>query len=170
MKEYNDANDDISIRNLELAAGNGNFGKIYYPPCYATDIDGTKENIDFQCDALNTPFADNRFDNIIICNPFGFGFNDQIKEESQDFIREMLRIITHGGKIIVIGNDSNKFCKTKKVIEQIQKFNSTSLTEKLAVSIEDITETSYSDYSFYQTDGSRKAYPNKKFTIYASKF
>jgi hypothetical protein len=62
MKEYNEANDDISIRNLELAAGNGAFGKRYFSPCYSTDIDGTKENIDFQCDAEETAFPDNRFD------------------------------------------------------------------------------------------------------------
>lgn len=170
MKEYNEANDDISIRNLELAAGNGDFGKTHFPPCYATDIDGTKENIDFQCDALNTPFADNRFDNIIICNPWHFGFNNELSnEEAQDFIREMVRIITHGGKIIIIGNSNNKYCKPQKVTEQIAIFNATYGNEELYIEIEDITATSYPNATFYVTDGSRRTYPNKKITIYVSK-
>lgn len=170
MKEYNEANDDISIRNVELAAGNGDFGKLYYTPCYATDIDETKESIDFYCDAINTPFPDNRFDCIIICNPWHFGFNSELsKDEPQHFIREMVRIITHRGKVVIIGNSSNKYCKPEKVIEQIGIFNATSIHERLEIDIEDITATNYPDYAFYVTDGSRRTYPNKKITIYVSK-
>lgn len=165
MKKYNQQEDDGLTKHLELAAGNGVFGKKYFPPCYATDIDAKKQNIDFQCDAEKTNFPDNRFNKIIICNPHGFGFKKE--EESLKLLNELTRILTVEGSIIIIGNDKkNVYCKVKNVEKQIAVFNQISKDICLEMSYEGIIpEQAYNGYKFYQSDGVIETVPDVKIVI-----
>ncbi len=164
-KDYNSLEDDLAIRNVELAAGIGDFGRRFFAPCYLTDAFTSGANIDFVCDALHTPFADNRFDVVIICNPYRFGFSDDNENDAQNFLKEMTRILTDCGKLVVIGNNKNKYCKLRKVQEEIEKFQQQNPNIVLSLGVETLDEASYSGYIFHHTDGIKRTFPDKQITI-----
>ena len=126
--ESNAITDDKSVLHLELGAGCGNFGKIHYPKCYLTDYDAAlaticeKCYIDYFCDAHNLPWKNNRFDKIIMCNPYGYGFLPS-EERTKKLLTELLRVLKNkDSEIIVIGHKRNKYCSYKNIQITIDDF------------------------------------------------
>lgn len=153
---------------MELGAGCGNFGKIYFSPCCHTDKNKglTFCHIDCFCDAYKLPFRENCFDMVIMCNPYGYGF--YIKEDAEILLKELVRVLTDESKIIIIGNHANKFCVPKQVQKRIRQISLQSV-RSLDFSVKDIDSKSlYPGYRFFTTDG-RKTKPTKMVTLYVNK-
>src|SRR5262249_23043229 len=118
--------DDKAYKNIELGAGCGNFGIIFYPNCYLTDRDTTLMDscercfIDYFCDAHNLPWASDRFDKIIMCNPYGYGFKDE--DKSYGLLDELIRVSKDGCEIIIICNHTNLCCAPKRVKKRIDNY------------------------------------------------
>jgi len=115
--------DNKAYINLELGAGCGNFGATYHPKCYLTDVDQTLKttcsvcHVHWFCDARELPWSDNRFDKVILCNPYGFGFNDE--EESQILLNEIVRVSKNGSQIIIVGSGVNRYCAPERVKKRV---------------------------------------------------
>lgn len=150
--------DNKAIRNLEIGAGCGNFGKLYYAECYLTDSDITLKKsckicyIDWFCDAHHLVWGEKRFDKIIICNPFGYGFRDE--EDTETLMNELLRVlIGKGGQIIIIGATANPYCAPKRLKKYLSKY-AEKRGLKLNVGMETINASIlYPDYAFRDTLG-----------------
>ncbi len=168
-------NDDKNILNIELGAGCGCFGKTYFSKCYTTDIDKKyKDNcqrycLDFTCSAISLPFGNNRFDKIILCNPYGFGFRDE--EDAFLFLSEAIRVLNTKGEIIVIGNEKNAYAKPQNIKRVIDEYMLTE-DDKIDIStfIRDIDPSiDYPKYVFYQSDLNLPTIPNKETVIFIDK-
>ena len=98
--------DDKTYKNVEIGAGCGNFGKQYYSKCYLTDKDTSLKTIcakcliDLFCDAHSLRWKENRFEKIILCNPYGYGFKDE--EEANTLFAELHRVAVNNAEIIII--------------------------------------------------------------------
>jgi ubiquinone/menaquinone biosynthesis C-methylase UbiE len=77
----------------------------------------TKCHVDWFCDAHSLPWSDDRFDKVIMCNPYGFGFNDE--DQSQILLKEIIRVSKNGSQIIIIGHRANKYCAPERVKKRI---------------------------------------------------
>lgn len=161
--------DNTSITALEIGAGCGNFGKLYYPECYLTDVDISLRKscnncqIDWFCGYDKLPWGDDRFKNIIICNPFGYGFNDM--DNTTSILDSLLRVLDfEGGKIIVLAHHTNKFCHPKRVKTRlVSYFEDKDLTYNFQV--EEIRpEEEYVNYTFFSATGDVTK-PNYRITI-----
>lgn len=113
------ADDNHNIKNLELGAGCGGFGRKFYPLCYTTDLskplleEDCEHPIQYQCNAYELPWGESRFDKVIMANPYGYGFND--KEVAERLLSELGRVIINGGEILVVGSNLNRFVNKIKV-------------------------------------------------------
>ncbi len=164
--------ENLGYTNIEFGAGCGNFGQIFYPNCFTTDIhDGSKCEIcyiDFICDVMKPLSWENRFDIIVMCNPYGYGFKDN--EDAHYLLGNLAKILKSGGKIIIIGNDTNQYCKRDFIVKRVVEFNQ-SQTIQFQYSTTDVFETKidYPDYIFYTTNGFEKTVPNHKTKLYVQK-
>jgi ubiquinone/menaquinone biosynthesis C-methylase UbiE len=160
--------DDKQVLHLEVGAGIGNFGKLFYPKCYLTDKDislRTGFHIDWVCDAHELPWGEDRFEKIIICNPYGYGFKDPIATSS--ILQEMLRVLKNGSQIIVICHATNKYAANieKRVLEF-------SIEKGVPLSVERTNiycTRDYPNYRFTNTGGFTETTPNLRFVIHVSK-
>ena len=119
--------DDKTYLNVELGAGCGNFGKLYYEKCYLTDNDLELKStcttcyIDVFCSAYDLKWADDRFDKIIMCNPQGYGFKDN--EMTHKLMTELLRVLNkEGGEIIIICGNISTYCNPRRVRTRVNTF------------------------------------------------
>lgn len=170
IKEYD------SIKHIEIAAGYGDFGKKFYPECILSDKDEQCYNlnisIDLLCDATDIPFSNDRFNLIIICNPFNFGFKKV--DDGVSLLKEFIRVLKDKGKILIIGNNANPWCKLERVEKTVQKLQAEE-SLKLSLKIDSAENNSfnpkveYNNYIFYQTGGTNETKPNMRFTIYVTK-
>jgi len=161
--------------NLEMGAGIGNFGKIYYPVCYLIDNDkkgieslcGDNHHIDMFVDAYHLPnWTNNYFKTVILCNPYNFGFRDM--EEGAELFQKKINTLETEGKIIIIGHEKNPYCTPVKVAKTIEFFKKSNSDWELSSTVESIdSEEQYPDFNFFQTDGT-KTTPNKKITIHVT--
>lgn len=164
--------------NIELGAGCGDFGKLYFPECYLTDKDteliedclkvlGFPCRIDCFCDANNLPFPENSFDRVIMCNPYGYGFREL--DEVEILLNELVRILKNDSSIIIIGHEKNPFCAPKRVKSRIKDI-SLQTNADIRFSVEDIdSEKEYPGYNFRLIEEKRKTVPNKRITLYVRK-
>jgi len=146
--------DDKSFTNLELGAGCGNFGTQFHPKCYLTDgcdnklQDRCKNNsIHWFCKANELPWGSDRFNSVIICNPYLYGFKDY--DHSVPLFTEILRVLKKQGTIIIIGTKNNKFCPETRIVKTANKALETlnSFTYEFA-SEEFVAGTEYAGYEF----------------------
>lgn len=170
--------DNKTFKNIEIAAGCGNFGKLYYDKCYLTDKDTNLEKIckvrgltcevDLFCDANNLPWSDNRFERIIICNPFGFGFNED--ESATLLLDELVRVSKQNkAKIILFCSKNNKYCNPERVKKRVNTYLNSKSPLQIIVEIQDLdTQKEYPNYTFYTSDG-KQTLPHFKITLYVSK-
>ena len=164
--------DDDSFSNIELGAGCGNFGEQFHPKCYLTEEDinvgarcGNAGHIHFYCSAYATGCAENRFDTVIMSNPHGYGFNDVSNAER--LIEELYRILRTGaiGKIIIVCNDTNRFCSPDRVIKRLND-DLGFVHIRRPIMVENINPAvDYPGFEFRQTNGILPAFPNKRITI-----
>jgi ubiquinone/menaquinone biosynthesis C-methylase UbiE len=160
--------DRKEFSNIELGAGCGNFGQLYFSKCYITDNDETlktkceKQHIDLTCSAIDMPmFSNDRFEHVLMCNPFQYGFKEV--EDAQKLMTELSRVLKHQGKVIIVCSDRNKFCAPARVEKRLRELtiNSTAFSFR----VEDIDpSTEYPSYQFRQTTGIETK-PNKRITI-----
>ena len=170
MNQKTFPNDD-SFTHLEIGAGCGNFGKNFYPKCYLTDKDENLEGvcavcyIDWFCDAHELPWGNNRFDKIIICNPYGYGFHDD--EGTALLLKELLRALKgKGSEIIMLCNVRNKYCNPKRVETRVKTFLEYNESPYLRVVCQDIVaNVEYPNHVFQLTIGGI-AIPSSKITIH----
>ena len=161
--------DNKSFLNLELGAGCGNFGATFHPQCYLTDNDQSlitscaSCQVHWFCDAHSLPWSDDRFDKVIMCNPYGFGFNDENK--SQELLNEIIRVSKNGSQIVIIGHKSNKYCAPERVKKRIESVKDVQLTFTDEV-IDSGTE--YAGYSFRTLSG-EVTVPTNRITIDVTK-
>jgi ubiquinone/menaquinone biosynthesis C-methylase UbiE len=163
--------DDKTFSNLEIGAGCGNFGKIYYPLCYLIDSDEELRSIceicyiDLFCDVNKLIWKNDRFDKIIMCNPDGYGFRDD--EMTDKLMKELLRVLKgKGSKIIIICGKISSFCNPKRVTKRIATFLEKNKSVNLIVECQEINAAiEYNNYIFKQTLGDQ-TFPSSKIIIH----
>ncbi|MDM8550781.1 hypothetical protein QUF72_11910 [Desulfobacterales bacterium HSG2] len=159
------------FKNIELGAGCGNFGKLFFSPCCLTDKNKELKiacdicHLDCFCDACELPFGENTFGIAILCNPYGYGFNT--KEETEILLNELTRVLTDDSRIIIIGNHRNKYCTPKRIEKRIHQISLQGVNIHFTVKETD-SACPYMGYPFLTTDG-RKTNPNKEITLYVRK-
>ena len=165
LKEFND---NPHIVNIELGAGCGNFGQKYHPECFLTEkrtISELKRVCNdffvtvFSCDAHNIPCGDSRFNHIIMCNPNGYGFNDN--ENGILLLTELSRILINQGNVTILGTLNNPF--TNRIEKRVNEFNAQNLFVRFDCSINEInSQTDYPNHTFFYTDGVKSMLPKHK--------
>jgi ubiquinone/menaquinone biosynthesis C-methylase UbiE len=162
--------DDKSYVNLELGAGCGNFGAIYFYKCYLTDGDDERlkdrckvNSINFFCKAHQLPWGNDRFEKVIMCNPYLYGFKDY--EDSVPLLAEIIRVLKKTGIFIIIGSKGNNYCieyKIEKTIEKTRLLYPNFTCDLVAEEIDSSKE--YNNYIFKRMDNSETK-PTKRFTL-----
>lgn len=157
------------ILNIELAAGFGNFGELYYPLCFLTDLPNVDSPLlHFYCDARDIHAEDNRFEYLIVCNPYSFGFQNEAS--ALPLLQEWTRVLKNGGSVILIGHTKNAFIQPQRLQKFVGIFNNSQniveiKTEICAISAENL----YPNYTFYNTDRRFRTIPNLKILLYVKK-
>lgn len=173
IPHYQNFQDDYNVLHLELGGGCGNFGKLYHSPCYITEKDEegiaqcSQNYIDFWCDAENMMIPEDRFEEIIMCNPYGFGFKNN--EPAQTLLKNIATILKNNGKCIIIANSTNGYARYEKISKEVTTFNQSNQVTFIVES-EDIDASQlYQSYEFYTTAKANPTIPNKKITLYVTK-
>jgi hypothetical protein len=119
---------DTTVLHIEFGAGKNYFGKKFFPLCYLTEREESVFRIphftnfqdyevrdchynDAQLDHIENPniFPSDRFDKVIFCNPYGYGFRNV---ETTTFILNSLgRILRTGGSLLVLSHHTNGWGK-----------------------------------------------------------
>ena len=175
--------DDKSFTNLEIGAGCGNFGKIFHSKCYLTDCDLELKkicdecHIDWFCDAHDLTWKNDRFDTVIMCNPYRYGFNTI--DDTERLMWELLRVLKRNkSKIIMVCRHDNKYCNPYKVNKMINTFlekyesfySEPYATLSLTVESTPIdSKIDYEGYVFKRMDGGQ-TFPNYKITIHVEQY
>lgn len=172
---------NLEINNIEFGAGRSFYGKKEYPKCYLTDLNYpellhftqaenyTEENSHFLDDLCN--FYDynfeRTFENIILCNPYGFGLNGL--GEAKKFLDRAGQLLNVNGEIHIIGSSSNYWCNKESFEDYfhneievyksnykfvLQEFNELSRQDNINIT-----------YRFYQTALKKITVPNEKLVI-----
>lgn len=173
---------DMDVENIEIGASKNYFGKKYYPFCYLTDkfpVEGlfhfteTAEYDETNChflDYVGDFFElqiDRTFNNIIICNPYGFGF--QGKEYSKLFLNKAGNLLNDGGSMIVIGNSKNGWSKYESANKWLTKLTlEGELNYSMQISQLQILQDTHEfrvNHTFNKIAISEPTKPNEMFTI-----
>lgn len=170
LKEFIDYPNTLHV---ELGAGCGNFGQKYHSECFLTEKRTETEvkqicknyHVDiFSCDAYNIPCNDNRFKKILMCNPYGYGFNDT--ESGFDLLNEFARVLINKGMVIVLSTHTNSYAMPKRVLRRIDEFNTVSSTVKFNCQIHDIDcSLSYPNYKFFHVNGITETSPTNQILL-----
>jgi SAM-dependent methyltransferase len=166
---HKDVDFDKSVLNLELGAGIGTFGKVFFPKCYSTDSNSQQyknidNHIDIYCEAEDLPFEDNRFEWVIMCSPWGYGFDS--KENALSLLKEVSRVLKDNGKILIIANHTNKY--VARLEKRVNELHLDGVTITIAESINIDYKTKYSCHLFFTTDFDHTK-PDKQFILHVSK-
>ncbi len=173
---------DLEVNNIEFGAGRNNFGKREHPNCYLTDLSYPelllhfKEHNDYEtqdCHYLDNVchFYDynftRKFENIILCNPFGYGFSKL--GNAQKFFNRAGDILSENGKIHIIGKSNNPWCK-KESFDKFLKNEIETYKSKYNFEIEsydplDSNHEINTSYIFYCTGLRDKTIPNERLII-----
>lgn len=169
--------DNLEIKNIEIGADCGEFGRRFYAPCFLTDIQELAAlsridagcAVDFSCAADNIPAPDSRFEKLICANPHEYGFKEV--DEGVKLLEEWGRVLVDGGEIVLVGNAyTNKYFKIRKLMQFISFINSQSIFEfTVQENIEIKPEIVYPEYQFYQTNKENIAIPSHRIVILCSK-
>jgi hypothetical protein len=177
MTNSNGWRDDHSFQNLELGAQCGNFGELYFPKCFLTEYDEFYFAqcdpcfLHFFCDAYDlSRWDEDRFLTIIMCNPFGYGFEADL-DKTALLLLELSRVLKSNGEIFVLGHERNKYCTPSRVKKNIENFNSKQANIHLTLLREEEIDSknAYPDYKFFKTGGQEETEPNRRMVIKVSK-
>lgn len=171
------------IINIEFGAGKGYFGKKEFPSCYTTDKKTPSVDhfilhplnydtidchyIDFDCDFFEHNFNNRKFNNIILCNPYGFGYYGYLG--AQKFFNRAGEILNDNGKIIVLCTHSNKFAK-KDALEDYLSLEDSDFKSNYEFMLEEFVNLDANHpinqgYKFHQSCLNKKTIPNQKLVI-----
>lgn len=155
--------DRQSVLHIEVGAGRLTFGRDFYSECFLTDNDEELETVyrvttlDEICDAHSLPWPDNRFQKVIMCNPYDYGFRDP--DQSENLLAELTRVLTDKGQIIVIGARTNPWCAPYRIEKGLRNFESKTT---FRYNLEIISIDSQTEYPkcVFETKGFTRTYPN----------
>lgn len=160
------------ILNIELGAGCGDFGQQYYPDCFITDkktqeeLDDTCESHSIQiflCDAHNIPASSDRFQTVVMCNPWGYGFNDRGNYRLLD---ELYRVTLNEGSIIILTRKNNKYSDPDRVRRRIDDYNIDNSTARFTFDCQPIdAKKDYNGFTFLCSHGERETIPTFKILL-----
>ncbi|WP_061296639.1 methyltransferase domain-containing protein [Leptospira interrogans] len=156
-------NDNLEILNVEIGAGAGNFGEKFFPKCYLTDIDEQyRQQVHYICSGFDLPWPDSRFDLIISCNPWNYGFINL--DEGSLLLLEFYRVLKRPGKIIIIGHDSNPYCSENQIRRTVEHLETKGVN--FSITLEKISSCSadYPNHIFSRADGGRTI-PNQRLIL-----
>lgn len=136
LQHYRDFPNDEIVNNIEFGGGKGYFGKREFPNCYITDLKRPEEiqhfsiyeddyenqnchYLDAEVDYFNSEIDGRTFDNLIFCNPSGFGFLGLA--HAQEFLNRAGELLNENGRIHILGHTSNPWSKSKKVLKYLEK-------------------------------------------------
>lgn len=179
VHHLNFPNDDV--RNIEFGAGKNYFGKKEFPNCYLTDLDNPNlphfthypnyeiedcHYLDANCDFFKYSF-NRKFDNIILCNPFLYGFLGL--GDAKRFFDRAGDLLNDDGKIHIIGSSFNKWCSKDSYddymsneIDEYKSNYSFVLEDHVHLTRQHDINTSF---SFYQAGLKDRTYPNQILVI-----
>ena len=155
------------IKNLELGAGCGSFGAFYYAECFITDKSHPallherckgSYTASVECDAYEIPCGKDRFNNIIMCNPYMYGFRDD--EQSIIFLDELYRVLTKNGKVTILTTKNNPYSTPKRVEKRIKNYNLGAEQEKFKISVETIDPSKKYPRAIFRCGGGKTTTPN----------
>lgn len=160
MEEHVIITENSDTPNIELGAGCGNFGAQYHLECFITDKK-TKEELDetceshsiqiFSCDAYNIPSNSDRFEKVIMCNPYGYGFADKGDYRLLD---ELYRVTLDAGNVIILTSKSNKFSAPGKVEMRVDDYNNNNSTPRFTFDCQPIdAKKDYGGFTFLCSNG-----------------
>lgn len=125
-------NEDVV--NIEFGAGKGYFGKSEFNPCYQTDK--FKFELDHVCDVEHDDLErlhaldcsvdffevnSRKFERLIFCNPYGFGFSKRY--QAFDFLQQAEKLLNTNGEILVLGQQKNGDAIDRKAKKYLAKYN-----------------------------------------------
>ena len=122
--------DDLSKRNIELGCGCGNFGAVFFEPCFLTEYDNSLRtrcdiaHIDRFCDAHHLPWQENRFRHVIMCNPCEYGF--MLTDGADALFREIARVLQQRGYIAIVTHSSNPYANRELLEHRLPRFRNLS--------------------------------------------
>ncbi|WP_175622834.1 hypothetical protein [Chryseobacterium schmidteae] len=172
---------DLNIVNIEFGAGRNNFGKREYPSCYLTDLSYPKmlsyfneyndENSDYHyldniCNFYDSSF-DRQFQNIILCNPYNYGFKKLW--DGKKFFDRAGELLNEQGELHIIGKSSNYWCNK----ESFDKFSKNEIGTYISkyqfelLSFENLNEEHEinQNYTFYTSELRQRTIPNERLII-----
>lgn len=158
-------NDDLTILHVEVGAGSGKFGEKFHKECYLTEIDSRhKKHVHYICSAMDLPWTDARFDLVIACNPFEYGFASL--EAGKALLAEFLRVLRPPGRVLIIGHEQNPWCDIDQIQSTVQHFIE-SQGIKIQLQAEVISPGKEYPGHTFQTCGvaARPTFPNRRYTI-----
>lgn len=160
----------VEVKNLEIGAGCGNFGKLFYPKCILTDLESVKKKcsihfIDIFCDAYEVhKVFNNEFNAAILCNPYNYGF--QTRDMSIELFSAIVNVLILPANIFVIYHERNRFGTVSVFIPYIREQYP---DLEISVTEEKIdSETKFPNYVF-MTESGRPTKPNCFITIKISR-
>jgi 16S rRNA G1207 methylase RsmC len=174
---------DLEITNIEFGAGRNFYGKKEYPKCYLTDLSypelgivhfKQKEDynstechfLDNICDFYEFNFQ-RTFENIILCNPYHYGFNGL--GNAKKFFERAGELLSEDGRIHIIGSSFNKWCCKDSLDDYFENEIEIYKTEYNFI-LEDYCQLTRHDhintsYDFYKTELKDRTIPNEKLVI-----
>lgn len=181
ISHHDDFPSNLDIVNIEFGAGRSVYGKKEYPKCYVTDLnypellhfsqteDYSDENshfLDDLCHFYDYNF-ERTFENIILCNPFGYGFKGL--GDAKKFFDRAGQLLNLNGEIHIIGSSTNDWCNRTAFEDyfynEIEVYKSNYnfvLQEYTQLTRQDNINTTY---RFYQTELKKITVPNEKLVI-----
>jgi hypothetical protein len=170
LKEFTDKS---NILHIELGAGCGNFGQKYHPQCFLTEHKTETElkNICkdfyvtiFSCDAYNIPCSDNRFRKIIMCNPYGYGFQDV--EYGLPLLQELARVLSNNGTVIVLSTHTNSYAMPERVSKRVNEFNAENNSVQFNCQMQEIDcNIEYPNHKFFHVNGLSETSPSNQIIL-----
>jgi hypothetical protein len=169
------------VRNIEFGAGKNYFGKREFPNCYITNL--TTPNLlhfthypnyetvdchylDATCDYYEYNF-NREFENIILCNPYHFGFSGL--GDGKRFFDRAGDLLCNEGKIHIIGSSLNKWCARDSYddymsneIEEFKSIYEFELLHCVPIPRQHLFNTTY---KFYKSELLDRTYPDQMLVI-----
>lgn len=161
------------VINIELGAGCGDFGAQFYPDCFLTDIMSITElkkqcktcSVTISCDAHSIPSNSDRFMMIIICNPYGYGFNNP--KQSTELLDELYRVSKDGAEVLILTTLNNKYSAPQRIETRVKDYNNQNNSSRFTYNyVPIICATKYPGYTFYtKEDASKQTFPNHQISL-----
>lgn len=169
------------VQNIEFGAGRNNFGKREFPNCYLTDLiypklqhfttdenyeQGNYHFIDGLCNFYEYNF-NKRFDRIILCNPFNYGYKEL--GGGKLFFDRIDDLLTEDGEVHIIGKACNPWCSKESLDEyfenQLEPFKPKSNFEIKEYEILPLEHNINLNYIFYKTELNDRTIPDERLVI-----